>query len=77
MDPLTYGDYPRTMKDYAKERLPAFTFEEQNLLRGSLHFLGINYYSARYTRHVDYVDPLRLSYFNDIHAEEMCKSIKV
>ncbi|KAJ4834472.1 hypothetical protein Tsubulata_007928 [Turnera subulata] len=69
MDPVTFGDYPRTMRDYVKERLPKFTFEESAMVKGSLDFLGVNYYSARFAANVEHVDPKRLSYTNDARRE--------
>ncbi|ONH96078.1 hypothetical protein PRUPE_7G106100 [Prunus persica] len=70
MDPLTYGDYPPSMRSIVKERLPKFTDEESKLLKGSYDFIGINYYSARYaskghefiSAHHDY------SYLTDPHV---------
>ncbi|KAJ4828695.1 hypothetical protein Tsubulata_022848 [Turnera subulata] len=69
MDPVTFGDYPRNMRVYVGDRLPKFTIEQSNLVRGSLDFLGVNYYSARFAANVDYVDPQRLSYTNDAYRE--------
>ncbi|KAJ4844567.1 hypothetical protein Tsubulata_008196, partial [Turnera subulata] len=62
MDPLTFGDYPRTMRDYVKDRLPTFTETESEMLRGSLDFLGMNYYSARYVEKAG-LDWLRVAPF--------------
>ncbi|KAJ4842663.1 hypothetical protein Tsubulata_047346 [Turnera subulata] len=69
LDPLTYGDYPRTMRDYVKDRLPKFTKTQSEMLRGSLDFLGLNYYSSRYVKHVETQDPWRISYTSDLHAD--------
>lgn len=33
MEPIVYGDYPKSMIDLVKERLPRFTEEEKNWLR--------------------------------------------
>ncbi|KAJ4833491.1 hypothetical protein Tsubulata_006660 [Turnera subulata] len=68
LDPLTYGDYPRTMRDYVKDRLPIFTTEDSKMVKGSIDFLGLNYYSARYVQHIDKVEPERTSFINDDHA---------
>ncbi|CAN1825369.1 Putative beta-glucosidase 23 [Linum perenne] len=46
MDPITYGNYPRTMVDLLGSRLPKFTEEESHLLRKSYDFLGLNYYTG-------------------------------
>eukprot|EP00347_Sterkiella_histriomuscorum_P017499 403349118 len=49
-DPLVFGDYPQIMKDFITgNRLPSFTDEEKQMLKGSYYFLGLNYYFSRYT----------------------------
>ena len=48
LHPITYGHYPKTMQDIVKERLPKFTPEEINLVKGSIDFLGVNQYTAYY-----------------------------
>ncbi|KAI4382167.1 hypothetical protein MLD38_008165 [Melastoma candidum] len=48
LDPLTYGDYPAIMKKNAGLRIPTFTTLESRLLKGSLDFIGLNYYSVMY-----------------------------
>lgn len=52
MEPLVFGDYPKSMKDLVKERLPVFTEEEKNLVKGSFDFIGINYYTSRYAKNM-------------------------
>ncbi|KAF7833961.1 beta-glucosidase 12 isoform X2 [Senna tora] len=52
MEPLVFGDYPKIMRELAKERLPYFTQQEKNLIKGSFDFIGINYYSASYAKSV-------------------------
>uniref|UniRef100_A0A7N2KL52 Uncharacterized protein n=1 Tax=Quercus lobata TaxID=97700 RepID=A0A7N2KL52_QUELO len=48
MDPLTNGDYPHSMRSLVGNRLPKFTKEQSKLVKGSLDFLGLNYYTANY-----------------------------
>ncbi|PWA94662.1 beta-glucosidase [Artemisia annua] len=49
MEPLFSGKYPNTMIDNILDgRLPKFTEEESNLLKGSYDFLGLNYYVSQY-----------------------------
>ncbi|KAH9330347.1 hypothetical protein KI387_002455, partial [Taxus chinensis] len=48
LDPLTYGEYPTTMRTHVGDRLPYFTKEESELVKGSFDFLGMNYYTAMY-----------------------------
>jgi beta-glucosidase len=44
---LLLGDYPESLKTCAKDLLPSFTAEESALLKGSLDFLGINFYTGK------------------------------
>ena len=44
MDPLTKGDYPESMRATIGSRLPTFTNEEKELIKGSLDFVALNYY---------------------------------
>ncbi|CAI0375771.1 unnamed protein product [Linum tenue] len=48
LHPLVYGEYPRTMREIAGERLPEFTAEEAATVKGSFDFIGINQYTAYY-----------------------------
>nr|XP_027186220.1 beta-glucosidase 10-like isoform X2 [Cicer arietinum] len=50
LKPLTYGDYPDIMKKNAGSRLPYFTKKESNLVKGSIDFLGINFYYSFYVK---------------------------
>ncbi|CAN1304062.1 Beta-glucosidase 24 [Linum perenne] len=68
MDPITYGNYPRTMVDLLGSRLPQFTEEESLLLRKSYDFLGLNYYTAYYVKHNDDFDKFHLRYATDSHG---------
>uniref|UniRef100_A0A803P8B3 Uncharacterized protein n=1 Tax=Cannabis sativa TaxID=3483 RepID=A0A803P8B3_CANSA len=56
LEPLIYGDYPKVMREYVGERLPSFTLEEKNLVKGSLDFIGVNYYTSRYAFKTDKPD---------------------
>lgn len=47
-DPVVFGDYPAIMRKRLGERLPAFTREQQNMLKGSADFLGLNHYTTHY-----------------------------
>uniref|UniRef100_A0A383WHZ0 beta-glucosidase n=1 Tax=Tetradesmus obliquus TaxID=3088 RepID=A0A383WHZ0_TETOB len=49
-DPLFFGDYPASLKSCAKDVLPSFTAEESKLLKGSLDFLGINFYTGKFAK---------------------------
>ncbi|XP_034702936.1 beta-glucosidase 12-like [Vitis riparia] len=65
MDPLTYGDYPHSMRILAGNRLPNFTFEQSMLVKGSLDFLGLNYYTANYAANIPVANIVNVSYATD------------
>jgi beta-glucosidase len=50
-DPVVFGDYPAIMRERLGERLPAFSPEECDLLRGSADFLGLNHYTTHFVSH--------------------------
>ncbi|KAK3007275.1 hypothetical protein RJ639_015823 [Escallonia herrerae] len=51
MDPLHKGDYPDSMKDFLGCRLPPFTYEESQMVKGSYDFIALNYYTGTYVRY--------------------------
>lgn len=51
MEPVIFGDYPKSMRELVNDRLPVFTEEEKILVKGSIDFIGINYYRSFYVRH--------------------------
>ncbi|XP_050210221.1 beta-glucosidase 24-like [Mercurialis annua] len=62
MEPLYYGEYPKIMKKLVNiperpPRLPDFTKEESQLVKGSYDFIGLNYYTANYASANVTVDP--------------------
>jgi beta-glucosidase/6-phospho-beta-glucosidase/beta-galactosidase len=60
-DPIFFGRYPHSMRSSVGHRLPEFTEEERDRLRGSVDFLGFNHYSSWYVADVppDQVGPPR------------------
>ncbi|KAK3035642.1 hypothetical protein RJ639_033170 [Escallonia herrerae] len=62
---VTCGDYPESMKEFARSRLPKFTKEQSNMLKGSIYFLGLNYYTANYVSDGLEVNNGLLSYNTD------------
>ncbi|KAI7733206.1 hypothetical protein M8C21_006170 [Ambrosia artemisiifolia] len=49
MEPLFSGKYPNTMIENVTDgRLPKFTKEQSELVKGSYDFLGLNYYVSQY-----------------------------
>lgn len=48
MDPLVFGEYPQSMRKLVQKRLPKFSVEEANLVKGTFDFIGMNYYTSNY-----------------------------
>ena len=48
-NPIVHGDYPKVMRSLVGDRLPKFTEAESKQIKGSLDFLGLNYYTGYYT----------------------------
>jgi beta-glucosidase len=47
-DPMVFGDYPDSMKQYVGDRLPAFTLAQQMRIKGSIDFFAFNHYTTKY-----------------------------
>ncbi|KAL0373997.1 UNVERIFIED_CONTAM: Beta-glucosidase 12 [Sesamum radiatum] len=52
INPLVYGEYPRTMRSLVRNRLPKFTKEQAAMLKGSFDFIGLNYYTGNYAAYI-------------------------
>ncbi|ONK55428.1 uncharacterized protein A4U43_UnF3530 [Asparagus officinalis] len=65
MGPLTQGDYPLSMKALVQDRLPEFTIEESEMVKGSFDFLGLNYYTTNYAQSILVPCTANLSYDTD------------
>ncbi|MDH3252024.1 MAG: GH1 family beta-glucosidase, partial [Ignavibacteria bacterium] len=50
-DPLYKGKYPDVMRERVRERLPEFTAEDLDLIKGSADFFGLNHYTTMYASH--------------------------
>ncbi|GMY15070.1 beta-glucosidase [Fagus crenata] len=50
IEPLMFGEYPKSMKLLVKERLPIFSEEEKKMITGTLDFIGLNYYTSRFAK---------------------------
>ncbi|XP_021808445.1 beta-glucosidase 13-like [Prunus avium] len=69
MDPFVFGEYPKSMRELVKERLPEFTEEEKVMVKGSLDFLAINYYASSYAKNKPPSSNEVLRYTLDVAAE--------
>eukprot|EP00604_Paraphysomonas_vestita_P003226 CAMPEP_0174821732 /NCGR_PEP_ID=MMETSP1107-20130205/9227_1 /TAXON_ID=36770 /ORGANISM="Paraphysomonas vestita, Strain GFlagA" /LENGTH=268 /DNA_ID=CAMNT_0016039067 /DNA_START=678 /DNA_END=1484 /DNA_ORIENTATION=- len=47
-DPVFFGNYPQSMIDAVGDRLPTFTPEQSQRLKGSYDFYGLNHYTSKY-----------------------------
>ncbi|KAL0374299.1 UNVERIFIED_CONTAM: Furcatin hydrolase [Sesamum radiatum] len=52
INPLVYGEYPRTMQFLVGSRLPKFTEEQAAMVKGSFDYVGLNYYTGNYAAHI-------------------------
>ncbi|KAL5760546.1 hypothetical protein ACOSQ2_019384 [Xanthoceras sorbifolium] len=68
--PITYGSYPKTMRSMLGDRLPKFTKSESEMVKGSIDFLGYNYYTAYYAEDVTTTSysSVNLSFTTDSHV---------
>nr|BAC42451.1 putative beta-glucosidase [Arabidopsis thaliana] len=69
-DPITYGDYPKTMRELVGNRLPKFTKKQSKMVRGSFDFFGLNYYTSRYVEDVMFYANTNLSYTTDSRVNQ-------
>ncbi|KAK4486160.1 hypothetical protein RD792_008828 [Penstemon davidsonii] len=69
MDPITFGRYPESMRTLAGSRLPNFTKEEADMVKGSYDFLGLNYYSGMYAKDNPINSSNNLSFTTDSGAK--------
>ncbi|OMP10181.1 Glycoside hydrolase, family 1 [Corchorus olitorius] len=54
VDPIMFGEYPKSMRDLLGKKLPEFTADEAKHVKGSADFLGVNYYSASYASYAPF-----------------------
>ncbi|CAN0880879.1 Beta-glucosidase 13, partial [Linum grandiflorum] len=52
LNPIVRGEYPKSMRNVVRERLPKFTPEQSKVLKGSIDFLGVNYYTSRFAGYI-------------------------
>ncbi|GER41771.1 beta-glucosidase [Striga asiatica] len=65
LEPALTGRYPESMINYVPpENLAQFSEEESQMLKGSIDFLGLNYYTANYVAN-DISPNTEKSYFKD------------
>nr|Q8GU20.1 RecName: Full=Strictosidine-O-beta-D-glucosidase [Rauvolfia serpentina]2JF6_A Chain A, STRICTOSIDINE-O-BETA-D-GLUCOSIDASE [Rauvolfia serpentina]2JF6_B Chain B, STRICTOSIDINE-O-BETA-D-GLUCOSIDASE [Rauvolfia serpentina]2JF7_A Chain A, STRICTOSIDINE-O-BETA-D-GLUCOSIDASE [Rauvolfia serpentina]2JF7_B Chain B, STRICTOSIDINE-O-BETA-D-GLUCOSIDASE [Rauvolfia serpentina]3ZJ7_A Chain A, STRICTOSIDINE-O-BETA-D-GLUCOSIDASE [Rauvolfia serpentina]3ZJ7_B Chain B, STRICTOSIDINE-O-BETA-D-GLUCOSIDASE [Rauvol len=65
LEPLTTGDYPKSMRELVKGRLPKFSADDSEKLKGCYDFIGMNYYTATYVTNAVKSNSEKLSYETD------------
>ncbi|KAF7805370.1 beta-glucosidase 12-like [Senna tora] len=65
MEPLSSGDYPKSMRCLVGSRLPKFSEKQRKLLIGSFDFIGLNYYTSLYAAHAPQLITAPPSYLTD------------
>ncbi|XP_057452836.1 beta-glucosidase 12-like [Lotus japonicus] len=65
MDPLTFGNYPQSMRSLVGSRLPKFSKKQASLVKGSFDFLGLNYYTTYYAANASSGSNDRPYFFTD------------
>ncbi|QHN83915.1 Beta-glucosidase [Arachis hypogaea] len=68
IDPLTKGDYPESMRSLVGSRLPKFSAEEVQIVKGSYDFIGINYYTTYYAAYSLDLTNAKPNFITDSHA---------
>ncbi|KAI5073824.1 hypothetical protein GOP47_0011837 [Adiantum capillus-veneris] len=73
LDPILMGDYPASMRRFVASRLPCLTEAESKELKGSVDFVGLNYYTANYAQNIkEEVNPSSRWYSTDRQAKLGC-----
>ncbi|KAH9290792.1 hypothetical protein KI387_034909, partial [Taxus chinensis] len=65
LDPIVYGDYPPEMRQMLGRRLPTFSREMSQKMRGSFDFIGLNHYTALYAKDCLFSPCLATTYLPD------------
>ena len=68
LEPVIFGDYPLSMRSLVGSRLPKFSEEQKKQLKGSVDFLGLNYYTALYAESAPPSSDPNKSYSTDSQA---------
>ncbi|XP_010474865.1 PREDICTED: beta-glucosidase 11 isoform X1 [Camelina sativa] len=70
LHPLVFGDYPETMKTNVGSRLPAFTKEESEQIKGAFDFVGVIHYMTIYVKdNSSSLKPNPQNFITDLAAE--------
>lgn len=53
LDPIFFGDYPKTMCERLGDHLPKLSEKDRENLGNSIDFVGLNHYTTRFISHVE------------------------
>lgn len=67
-DPPYFGDYPAVLRERLGALLPPFSPEDSRLLKRSMDFVGLNYYSSDVVRHAPGVGAMELEVVPQRHV---------
>jgi beta-glucosidase len=73
LDPIINGQYPYSMQEIVKDRLPSFSDEESRMVKGSIDYVGINHYTSYYMKDPGTWNLMPVSYQDDWHVGFVCK----
>jgi len=76
LKPLVFGDYPDEMKRTVGSRLPVFSEEESEQLKGSSDFIGIIHYTTFYVTNKpspSIFPSMNEGFFKDMGVYMICK----
>ncbi|KAK6120205.1 hypothetical protein DH2020_046111 [Rehmannia glutinosa] len=73
INPLIFGDYPDIVKKRAKTRIPAFTKQESEQIKGSLDFIGVNHYFTVFVKDDPSTKRDIKDFYADLAAELICQ----
>lgn len=74
LDPVINGDYPHSMRSLVGNRLPKFSRKQSATLKGSLDFVGLNYYTTNYAHYMIPSSNQPPSYTTDARANLTSKT---
>jgi beta-glucosidase/6-phospho-beta-glucosidase/beta-galactosidase len=77
VDPLINGQYPQIMQDLVKERLPRFTPDQAEVVKGSADYIGINQYTASYMKGQKLLQQPPTSYSADWQVDYACEYLVI
>ncbi|KAH0894479.1 hypothetical protein HID58_056908 [Brassica napus] len=79
LGPLIFGDYPDEMKRTVGSRLPVFSLEESEQVKGSSDFIGIIHYLAASVRSINFKPSLsgHPDFYSDMGASMTCWNQKL